>query len=123
MIKYILFVSVLLLFSNTLFAQLKVQDTTVKNVMQYSNSKTIDKVSAYPNPFSEKSKISFFSNKEQHISFVVKNILGKTIYRNSFIAKPGINESFFYKDNLRSGMYIYTLQTEREVISKRFVIK
>ena len=38
---------------------------------------TLSVVSASPNPFTIKTKISFISSKKQAIEFTVKNILGK----------------------------------------------
>lgn len=84
---------------------------------------TIFSVSAYPNPLTTKTKINFISSKEQIIEFTVKNLLGKTIYIEKIDATLGNNSIQFSRNNLTQGMYIYSLQTETEVVSKRLVIK
>ncbi len=84
---------------------------------------TILSLSAYPNPFTIKTRINFISNKDQIIEFTVKNLLGKTVYLEKIDASSGNNSIIFNRNNLSPGMYIYSLQTETEVISKRLVIK
>ncbi len=85
--------------------------------------KTIEKVTASPNPFSTYTRITFYDNKAQKVQFSVKNLLGKTVYTNTFSSEIGTNTIPFYKDDLVSGVYLYTIQTETETVSKRFVIR
>ncbi|MCB0472524.1 MAG: T9SS type A sorting domain-containing protein, partial [Flavobacteriaceae bacterium] len=40
-----------------------------------------------------------------------------------FTTKEGVNTIPFYRDKLDSGIYIYSIKTASEVISKRIVIK
>jgi len=53
----------------------------------------------------------------------VKNLLGTTVYEETINAKTGYNSIQFYRNNLTKGMYIYTLQTESEIVSKRLIIQ
>ena len=87
------------------------------------SQKSLTKVSAVPNPFVNETKIKFTSDKDQMVTLSVKNVLGKTIYTKKHKVKKGLNSIPFLKNNLRSGMYIYALQNNRELVSKRFVIK
>ena len=84
---------------------------------------TISQVSAYPNPFNVESQIIFQSKSTQTILFEVKNILGKRVYNKEILALQGENIISFFKNKLASGMYIYSIQTDTETISKRLVIK
>ena len=84
---------------------------------------TITAVSAYPNPFNARTRINFRSTKDQVIEFTVKNLLGKTVYQESFDAKTGYNAIPFIRNDIPKGMYIYSLQTEVDLISKRMVIR
>jgi len=106
MIKRLLFV--LFLFSATL---------------AFSQEKSLTKLSAAPNPFTTQTKIKFTSDSDQTIILSVKNVLGKTVYKKEMKVKKGKNSIPFSKNDLRSGMYIYAIQNNRELISKRFVIK
>lgn len=84
---------------------------------------SIKKVAAYPNPFTTSTKIYFVTTKFQRLKFSVKNLLGKTVYTEEIEAEEGENTIPFYRNSLKKGMYIYTLQSENEVVSKRLVIK
>lgn len=84
---------------------------------------TILSLAAYPNPLTVKSKINFTSTIGQVVEFSVKNILGKTVYTEKTEAKIGYNSILFNRNNLPQGMYIYSIQTENEMVSKRLIIK
>ncbi|MGJ8761950.1 MULTISPECIES: T9SS type A sorting domain-containing protein [unclassified Polaribacter] len=88
-----------------------------------SQETSIDRLSAAPNPFTNSTKISFSSDANKTVYFTVKNVLGKTVYRKSIQIKSGKNNIPFYKDNLATGMYIYSIQDNKKTISKRFVIR
>lgn len=98
---------------------LNVNTATTKN----DPIETILTLAAYPNPLSIKTKINFTSTIEQVVEFSVKNILGKTVYLEKIEAQPGSNSILFNRNNLPQGMYIYSVQTENEIVSKRLIIK
>ena len=87
------------------------------------SQKTLQKLSAAPNPFFSSTTIKFNATKNQPTFFVVKNLLGKTVFSKAYSAKTGINTIVFNRNNLQSGMYIYAIRSRNEIISKRFVIK
>ena len=118
--KKLLFITFLLL-SVTLFAQQK--DVNTDFVVDKEQVNTINNISAYPNPFTSKTQINFTSTKTQNIDFSIKNMLGKMVYHENIETKKGFNSIPFFRNNLTKGMYIYTLQTNEELISKRLVIK
>ena len=91
--------------------------------ISFSQEKTIEELIASPNPFSTSTTISFNSNSNQNIFISVKNILGKIVFYKKIEATEGLNTFPFNRDELKSGMYIYAIQTNNEFISKRFVIK
>lgn len=89
----------------------------------YSQEKSIEKLSAAPNPFTNNTTITFKVNKKSKVFFSVKNVLGKTVYKETVTTKVGKNTIPFSKGNLSAGIYIYSIQNEDKIISKRFVIK
>ena len=89
----------------------------------FSQEKSLDGLNAAPNPFTNSTKISFTSSLNTNIYFSVKNVLGKTVYRKKIKVTTGKNSIPFYKNNLAKGMYIYSIQNEKKIISKRFVIR
>ena len=107
-----------LLLSSFVFAQ--------QNQMRNDNShteKTIKNVSASPNPLIDYTRISFYSSVDQNVILTVKNLLGKTVFQQEFISKKGKKSIPFYKNDLESGMYIYSIQSDSGITSKRLVIK
>lgn len=87
------------------------------------SQKTLTKLSAVPNPFASSTSIQFETTKKQPVFLIIKNVLGKTIFKKTYNSKKGKNSIPFYKNNLKSGMYFYVIQSNNELISKRFVIQ
>ena len=104
-----------LFFSITIFSQIA-EKKSISDI-------NITDVRVYPNPFSSKATVSFFSVNETSVTFIVQNLLGKIVTSQNSLVHKGINTIPFYRKNLTSGMYIYTLKTKDKVVSKRFVIK
>ncbi len=92
------------------------------SVVGYSQNK-ITKLTASPNPFTNSTTITFNSDSEQNITFSVRNVIGKTILVKKIKVKKGKNSIPFSKNNLKSGMYLYSIRSEVKVTSKRFVIR
>ena len=117
--KKLLLITFILFFSFS-FAQQSEKNNGVAN---NNPPVTLLLVSAYPNPFSQDTSINFRSTKVQTIVFTVKNLLGTTVYEEQVNASSGYNTIPFNRNSLTKGMYIYSLQTDVEIISKRLIIK
>lgn len=91
--------------------------------VSFSQEKNIEKLMAAPNPFSNSTTISFDSKNDVKATLTVKNILGKVVYQKSIQAEKGNNAIPFLKGDLTSGIYIYTIQSKENTISKRLVIQ
>ncbi len=89
----------------------------------FSQEKQIDGLSAAPNPFTNSTKIKFTSNSNSTVILKVKNILGRTVFKKTYTSKKGQNAIPFFKNDLKVGMYIYSIQDKKNIIAKRFVIK
>jgi len=120
MVKKLLYILFLLTFLTPVFAQ--DDDAMDKNILENSLS-GIHEVVASPNPFSVTTRIRFQADEEIEIDFYVKDLLGNTIHVQKIKTKRGANSIPFYRDELESGIYIYSLKTKSKVISKRMVIK
>ncbi len=97
-----------------------------KNDIDPNNNKppkAILSVSASPNPFSVRTKIIVHLKDAKLIEFSVKNLLGKTVYFEKIDGKSGVNSILLDKDNLTKGMYIYSIKTENQIVSKRLIIR
>lgn len=93
------------------------------STMLVFSQKSLTKLSAVPNPFETETQITFVSEMDQTIVLSIKNVLGKTVYVDRVKVKKGKNSIPFSKGDLRSGMYIYAIQNNKELVSKRFVIR
>lgn len=109
MIKKILFI-LFLSVSFVAFSQDKVE-------------KTIESLSAAPNPFTNSTKITFTAKEKTDVYFTVKNVLGKTVFNKTIKTEIGKNTFPFYKEDLATGIYIYSIRDKKKTTSKRFVIK
>lgn len=89
----------------------------------FSQQKSIDKLVASPNPFINNTTIYVNSKTSQTVILTIRNVLGKTVYSKEIKVRNGRNSIPFQRNDLKSGMYIYAIQSNKEVISKRFVIK
>ncbi len=103
------------------FAQQKERVDTV--IKKNKPTTTLLSVSAYPNPLTISTKVNFYSTKQQLIEFSVKNLVGKTVYNERINAKSGKNSILFDRNDLSNGMYIYSVQSDSEIVSKRLVIR
>ena len=93
------------------------------SLSSFSQEKSIDKLVASPNPFTNTTTIFVNSKTNQTVILTVRNVLGKTVYSKKLKVINGRNSIPFNRNDLKSGMYIYAIQSNKEVISKRFVIK
>jgi hypothetical protein len=93
------------------------------SLLGFSQEKTIEDISTAPNPFTNSTKITFSTKSKSTITLKVKNILGKTVFKKEYDTEIGKNTISFYKNDLAAGMYIYSIQNEDSITSKRFVIQ
>ncbi|WP_445749822.1 T9SS type A sorting domain-containing protein [Polaribacter sp.] len=91
--------------------------------ISFSQEKTIEKLSAAPNPFSNSTIITFHSENDSKTTLTVKNILGKVVYQKNVETIKGNNSLTFLKGDLTAGIYIYTIQNKENSVSKRLVIQ
>jgi len=93
------------------------------SLISFSQEKTVEKLSTAPNPFENSTQITFTSSLDAAVLLTVTNVLGRTVFKNTYKTKKGKNSIPFYKHNLATGMYIYSIRNSNSTISKRFVIK
>ena len=89
----------------------------------FSQEKNVTDLSTAPNPFTNTTEITFNAPLNTSIILKVRNILGKTVFKKIYTVKSGKNNITFYKKDIASGMYIYSIQNKNKIISKRFIIQ
>ncbi len=115
--KLLLFIFLVSIYS-TVFSQQDESNTVVKD-----STMVIKNIVASPNPFSVTTKIKFNTGAVHEIEFSVKDLIGNVVYIKKHTTKIGLNTIAFYRDKLDSGIYIYSIKTNNEIISKRIVVK
>ncbi len=120
MVKKLLLILFLLTFSTAIFAQ---DDDALDKAILENSLNGIHDVVASPNPFSVTTRIRFQADEKMELDFFVKDLLGNTVYFQKYKTKIGANSIPFYRDELESGIYIYSIKSNSKIISKRIVIK
>lgn len=77
----------------------------------------------YPNPFNSHTQIIFSTANASPVHIKVYDILGNEIISKSFPAKPGENRLNFDRTGLHKGLYLYSIQQEDRIITKRMMIE
>lgn len=110
------------------------QDTFVPNIV---NSVKINKLEGipnnieleqnYPNPFNPSTKIKYSVHQTGNISLDIFNIIGQRVANlvNKYQSIGNYEVEFSTNnltENLNSGIYIYTLKTSDQIISKKMIL-
>ena len=77
----------------------------------------------YPDPFNNKTEVSFWSSKLQLVEFEVRDAIGNLKFKKTFTAKVGSNKVGFSQKDLPNGLYLYSVRTDEFVLAKRLIIK
>lgn len=77
----------------------------------------------YPNPFNPETRIAYTLDEDCFISLTVHNLLGEKIASLAEAEQTrGYHEYIFNGANVTSGIYIYTLKSNKKVISKMMTL-
>ena len=90
------------------------QITSPKGLILYQN---------FPNPYNSSTTIQFQLPKESKININLYNVLGEQIQTivEGFYSR-GVHSINFLSDKLPSGIYLYKLQTENNLLTKKLII-
>ncbi|MCK5782631.1 MAG: T9SS type A sorting domain-containing protein [Flavobacteriales bacterium] len=89
----------------------------------YSDKIGLKGLESYPNHVSNKTEVRFWSSKLQLVEFEVRDAIGNLKYKKTFTAKVGSNKVSFSQDDLKNGLYLYSIKTEDQLLAKRLIIK
>jgi hypothetical protein len=77
----------------------------------------------YPNPFNPKTNIKYQISKSKYVKLIVYDILGREIIiLVNQKQRAGIYETDFSGNNLSSGIYFYSLYTDKNLIDTKKMI-
>ncbi len=97
---------------NTLVSTIPADPTAIKEI-KLSNSKV------YPNPFTDKAVISFDNAKNSNYTLKILNIAGQLI--RTEISKG--NEATVNRNEMKAGMYFYTIETKNKFYKGKLMVK
>jgi hypothetical protein len=75
-----------------------------------------------PNPFSKNTTITYSMGKSTYVTFTVYNLLGKVVREEKLAASRGDNNITVNAEDLGPGVYMYSLKTKTQTITKRMVV-
>jgi len=77
----------------------------------------------YPNPFNGNTSIDITLNKPSNVEIEVINMLGQVVNNVSKQLNEGTHTVTLNADNLKSGIYFYTVRTHNSAITNKMIVK
>lgn len=74
-----------------------------------------------PNPFTDRTHLAFYTPNQERVELSVYNILGVLVHHEMKLASPGRHNFRFDGSNLRSGTYLYRVETREKYFTGRFM--
>jgi hypothetical protein len=74
-----------------------------------------------PNPFSEKTRLAFYTPKQDRIVLSIYNILGTLVHQEVNLAAPGSHNFSFDGSDLQAGTYLYRVETREGFFTGKFM--
>jgi len=87
------------------------------------DSRNFKLISAYPNPAKDHFRIQYGNDNMSDVSVNMYDILGNIVVSETHKSAIGYNEILFNSDNLKAGIYTFTLSNDTQSITERIVIK
>jgi hypothetical protein len=88
-----------------------------------NSSKGFRVLEAYPNPSNNLTNVRYELGVQSNVTLIVTDVAGRVVYQTSSENQnPGEYKVSLGTDNLRNGIYTYTLNANNASISKRFVV-
>ncbi|MEL6719331.1 MAG: T9SS type A sorting domain-containing protein [Bacteroidota bacterium] len=77
-----------------------------------------------PNPAYNKASIRFFSPEEEYVVIKIYDLNGKMVeLLHQQYAMKGWNQTYFYPNNLSSGIYFVSVQTKNTIQTERLIVQ
>ena len=107
----------------TMLNYLKIEANTGTNNIPYEINKAVN-IIAYPNPTNNIVNFEYNIIERSNVSLCIFDLSGRKVETivNDFQDKNNYKIAF-NTEKLNSGIFIYTLQTDKLVISKKLIVK
>ena len=101
---------------------IEILDNTTSVINQFS-SLTFELKGVFPNPAVNNAKIQFISGTSEAVIFKVYNLLGEEVDLQIIHSQRGVNTINLNTTSYSEGMYLYSINNGKEVLTKRMIIK
>lgn len=101
---------------------IEVLNGTTSTLNQF-NDLTFELKGVFPNPAVNNAKIQFISGTPEAVTFKVYNLLGEEIESQFINSQRGVNTINVNTTSYSEGMYLYSINNGKEVLTKRMIIK
>lgn len=101
---------------------IEILDNTTSVINPFS-SLTFELKGVFPNPAVNNAKIQFISGTSEAVIFKVYNLLGEEVDLQIIHSQRGVNTINLNTTSYSEGMYLYSINNGKEVLTKRMIIK
>ena len=101
---------------------IEVLNGTTSTLNQF-NDLSFELKGVFPNPAVNNAKIQFISGTPEAVTFKVYNLLGEEIESQFINSQRGVNTINVNTTSYSEGMYLYSINNGKEVLTKRMIIK
>lgn len=83
----------------------------------------VSNVNLYPNPTDGRLNVEMELNKQADVDFMIIDMTGKTVFAQRVSKSEGLSKATFELNDVPAGIYMMNVLTNKEVVTKRFVIQ
>lgn len=109
-----------------LYYQIPVEDIFDRNVvgLNENNNDLFSLEQNYPNPFDVNTTIPVKLNRISDVKISVVNMIGQTVYSNTFASSPvGVNNFDVNMASAKAGVYFYTVEAGDFKVTRKFIVE
>jgi len=87
------------------------------------SNKVISGMKMYPNPATNNVNVTFSSEENANAVLSVMNLMGQTVYTENVNIQEGYNMVTLSVNNLRSGVYMVNIKTDKGTSTQKLIVK
>ncbi|MCB0755005.1 MAG: S8 family serine peptidase [Flavobacteriales bacterium] len=94
-----------------------------QSALEAARAAILSSINLYPNPTEGQLNVEMILSRESDVEFVVIDMTGKTVFTQRANNTEGLNNINFNMNDVPAGIYMMNVITNKEVVTKRFVIQ
>ncbi|MCZ2444192.1 MAG: T9SS type A sorting domain-containing protein [Flavobacteriales bacterium] len=108
--------------TDTFLVKLPIKDAVFASVEDEMNNEIFAVYANYPNPANQQTTLSFTTPTVAPVQVTIVDALGRQVFVSTFTSKQGLNTLPVSTQNLRSGVYMYTIYYNNKAITKKLIV-